>query len=143
MASRFVRPEETRIEISNGDWILVRKRLNHGEESQAFERRLTPTPDGWRINPMLAGVSQLTAYLLDWSLPEYPIRGKSVEDIASAVNALDPDDFAELRAAIQAHEEAVQAERAKEKKTRTSATDAAATSPSLSAAAGASTGSVS
>jgi len=141
MASRFVSPETTRLEISNGDWLLVKRRLTHGELSEAFERRLTPTADGWRINPLMTGLTKVIAYLLDWSLPEYPIRGKSVEDVTAALNALDPDDFLEIHLAIQAHEEAVQAEREREKKTPTRSSAAAATLPSPSAADGVLTGS--
>lgn len=127
--SRFVRPEETRLEISHGDWLLVKKRLNKGEWTQAFERQMVPALEGWRVNPMLTGLVQVAAYLIDWSLAEYPIRGKSVDDVTAALNALDPDDFAEILAAIRTHEAAVQRERDLEKKTHTPNSDVTVISP--------------
>jgi hypothetical protein len=117
-----------------GDWIEVKKRLNTGEQRAAFARLYVSTADGrMRVNPLEAGMVQASAHLVDWSLSEFPIRGKSVEEIESALNALDPDDFAEIRQAVEAHADATQAERDAEKKTTlTGASASSATSLSAS-----------
>ena len=35
--SRFVRPETERLELTDGDWMLVKRRLTAGEQRRAFE----------------------------------------------------------------------------------------------------------
>lgn len=121
MASRVVRPETTTVQISGGDWLLVKKRLNAGEQRAMFNRMYLAGVDGMlRRNPLASGVAQVTAYLLDWSLTapdgsQLAISGKPIEAVVAALDAIDPDSFAEIRTAIEAHEEAMAAEREQEK----------------------------
>jgi hypothetical protein len=147
MPTRVVRPDTTKLTISEGDWLLVKKRLNHGEQQEAFARRYISDALGNRVNLRLAGMEKVTAYLLDWSLTDLEekplvIRDKSIEELESALNAIDPDSFAEIRAAIEAHEVAVATARAEEKKVPGGSSAADPISPSPSAAAGGSSGSV-
>lgn len=112
MASRVVRPETVKLDISQGDWILVKKRLNAGEQRRIFARQVKPTPIGEK--PMLdrteVGRSQAMEYLVDWSLSDLPIRDKSPDEIGQALDAIDPASFAEIFDAIQQHEERMESE---------------------------------
>lgn len=110
--SRFVRPEVDRLEISQGDWLEVRRWLNLGEYHQVLE--------ALQSRPHLLVVAEafqvgiVVAYLVDWSLVgddgnRVVIRDQAREVVMAAVNALDPLDFKEILKAIQAHETRVTA----------------------------------
>ena len=103
--------------------------------------------DGLRVNPLQTGLALITAYLLDWSLVDddgvrVPIAGLSVADLESTLNGLDPESFAEIKRAIDDHEEAMRVEREQEKKLRDGSPAAGVTSPSPSGVAGELIGSV-
>lgn len=121
MASRIVRPETTTLQISAGDWLLVKKRLNAGEQRAMFARMYLAGVDGLlRVNPLQRGLAQITAYLLDWSLTapdgaQIVIRDKPIEVVVAALDALDLESFAEIRLAVEAHEEAMTTAREQEK----------------------------
>jgi hypothetical protein len=145
--SRFVRPDTKVLKISQGDTLTVKRRLNHGEQSAAFARMYLAGVDGqMRVNPMEVGLQTIVAYLVDWSLTDdngklVIIRDQPVETVVAALHALSPEDFAEIRAAIDAHEAAMQAERSEEKKLQASPPVGAAISPSPSAPVNPSSGS--
>jgi hypothetical protein len=137
---RYVRPETTILHISDGDTLVVRTRLTHGERQASYARLYSGT-DG-RVNAEQLGMALVTAYLLDWSLVGFDqkqivIRDQPLDVLESALNNLDPDDFDEIKKAIEAHAKAVQAERIAEQKKRASST----TSTSPADAAGAMSGS--
>lgn len=148
MASRVVRPETLTLQISGGDWLLVKKRLNAGEQRAMFARMYLAGIDGLlRANPLQHGLAQITAYLLDWSLTgpddaQIVIRDKPIEVVAAALDALDPESFGEIRLAVEAHEEAMSKAREQEKNGRDGVKESSAISPSPSAVAGLSTASV-
>jgi len=144
--SRIVRPETTTLPISDGDWLLVKKRLNNGEQRQRLARLYRYAPDGTtQIDPLQIGLSTILAYLLDWSLvdpngAQIAIAGKGVDDITAALDAIDPESFREIREAIEAHAEAMEAERETQKKILNSAPGSLATFPSPVAATGGTNG---
>lgn len=123
MASRVVRPETKTLAISNGDWLLVKKRLNHGERQDAFARRYVSEGagiSGVRVNLRKFGGEKITAYLLDWSLTglddkQMIIRDQPVEVLEAFLNAIDENSFKEIADAIDAHEVTMIAEREAEK----------------------------
>ena len=142
MGEWFVRPGTTRLPLSDNQWLVVRQRLSAGEYRAHLKRSSTVGDDGVRRLDMLDhGLSLIVAYLVDWSL-EAPIRGVSEAELVSTLDALDPPHFAEIKTAIETHEDAMTAERAAEK----NATDGAKASPAISPSplepAGASSGSV-
>lgn len=120
--SRFVKPESVKLDLTAGDWLLVKRRLTAGEERHAFARILKPSGFG---EPMAldferTGLEKMVAYLLDWSLEDdsgavVPIRDQPAAVIESALLALDPASFAEIHRAITDHEaaqlEALEAEK--------------------------------
>jgi hypothetical protein len=145
--SRFVRPETRVLKISNGDTLTVKKRLNHGEQQAAFARMYVATLEGsLKVNPLETGMAMVVAYLVDWTLTDeagtiVAIRGKSVDEVEAAVNALDPDDFTEIKTAIEAHEQDMLTERLAAKKTSDGEQGLSATSPSPDDAGGDTSGS--
>jgi hypothetical protein len=143
--SRFVTPESRKLDLTNGDWLIVRKRLNTGERRDAYRRAYVENSQGqFVVHTALVPTVLVCAYLLDWSLTDdtghqLMIRGQSWDVIASHVDALDPDDFSEIKAAIDAHQDAMTREREAQKKTRTGATPSSAISGLPSAVDGPST----
>lgn len=145
--SRFVRPETVRLPISDGDWLLVKKRLTSGEERAAFARTYIAGVDGrMHVNPISLGVGQVTAYLLEWSLTDddgqiVDIRDKSADELAVVLDSLSPEDFTEIRDAIAAHDDAMRKERDEKKRQKAGTLTSGQTLPSPSDADGASIGS--
>jgi hypothetical protein len=140
MTSRFIRPETTVLTLANGDTLVVKQRLNAGEQRARFTRIFLAGADGSRrVDPMQTGMALITAYLLDWSLTDddgrpVKIAGLSVNELASVLDSLEPDSFGEIAAAIDAHETAQAAARETEKKTILSGSDASkaiSSSPSV------------
>src|SRR5262249_13179874 len=120
--SRFVRPEAVTIPLTDGDWIIVRRRLNTAETREMFTRRYEFGPDNLpRVNLRQVGVSKVTAYLIDWSFPELPIRGVTITELEAALGKLEPEDFAEIQTAIEEHEFLQEQEREAQKKTASGA----------------------
>lgn len=143
MASRVVKPETKLLKISGDDWLLVKRRLNHGEVSRVFIR--SHDADGKAI-PIKHGMSKVAMYLIDWSLTALDgspitIRGGTLDDIEAALNALEPESVYEIHAAVIAHEDAVTEDIAREKKTRSGESASGQTSPSPAPAAGDTNGS--
>jgi hypothetical protein len=149
MRSRVVVPETRRLEISDGDWLIVRKRLTHGELSEAVKRRFFTGADGvGRVDPIQMGHAQIVAYLVDWSMTtpdgdKIEIRGQGPEYVDAALDSFDDDTVTEILAAIRTHETEMIAAREEEKKTIPSgaiASSPISTSPAV--AAGGTSGSV-
>lgn len=144
---RFIRPETAVLRISNGDTLTVKKRLSAGEQRAMFAQMYVPNLDGvLKVNPLATGLARMIAYLVDWSLTDdsgqrVVIAGQPIDAVTSALDALAPEDFAEIKDAIEAHEVAMLEEREAQKKTG-GATSSAATLPSPVGSGGATSGSV-
>jgi hypothetical protein len=145
MGIRFVRPESVTLTLPGGDTIIVRKRLNVGEQQAEYGRTYKTAADGSQVVDVLSiGMAEVTAYLLDWRQhddPDASIRGIGVEDLIAVLRRLDPDSFAEIRIAIRDHILAMHAEREAEKNGQGGEPNAPAISPSPFAADGALNGS--
>lgn len=122
MPGWFVRPQTSRLDLSDGQWLIVKQRLTAGEQRAAFARMYLAGADGrLRVHPLESGLAQITAYLLDWSLTDddgkpVAIRDLSAEDLTTVLDNLDPDRFTEIKLAVERHEEAQLAARAEKKK---------------------------
>lgn len=140
--NRFVVPEIVRIDIGEGDWIDVKKRLTIGEQRRAHaavvkevrvgdsmtERRVTPDME------MVGGKAEVLAYLVGWSLTDAQGKGVSIDSETkklAAIDGLDPDDYEVINAAVVAHANAMEAERAEAKKSMGGETTLSAISPSV------------
>lgn len=147
--SWFISPNRVTLPLSEGHTITVRKRLNTGEYRQRMVRMSTAVSDGeLQVNRLEVGLATITAFLLDWTLtgPDgklVEIRGLSPNDLAAVLDNLDFSRFAEIREAIDKHEDKMTAERLAEKNAQAGAIGSSAISPSPSDATGASSGSAS
>lgn len=118
MSKRMRRPETATLEISQGDWLLVKKHLTAGEQRQMFA--LMMRADGEAIDRVKVGLAKILTYLLDWSIEDADgkrvvILDQPVSAVEGALNALDPDSYREILTAIEAHEEAMEQAREAEK----------------------------
>jgi hypothetical protein len=138
MRSRIARPDTETLPISNGDTLIVKRRLNYGDARKMRSMQEHAT---------LREAALVMAYLVDWSLTgldgeRISIAGLSPTDLLNRLDALSDDAFDEIYAAIQRHVAAMQAERDTEKNGRDGGSGEPAISPSPSGVAGASSGSV-
>jgi len=120
MSSRMRRPETVRLEISRGDWLIVKKHLTAGESRGMLGNmlRLGARLSDTAVDPTKVGLSRIVAYLLDWSITDADdkpvvIREQPFDVVAAAVDNLEPEAFAEILAVIEAHETAMEEERQK------------------------------
>ncbi len=121
--SRFVRPDTTRLPISEGDYVDVKARLNHGEREDFFAAIAPFDSDGKsKINRKLLRTTRLLTYVLGWSLTDGD--GKPVaytpdmpeDQRMNLIRGLDGETFDEIHAAILKHEADIEAEREVRKK---------------------------
>ena len=136
--SRFVRPDTEKLDLTDGDWLLVKRRLTAGEQRRAFTRHLKPlrANEPMEIDPDTVGLGILVQYLLEWSLADDTGRVVNIRDAPSSVVeatllALDPASFREVSDAIAAHVERQVAALEAEKKTHDTARRSLATSTSV------------
>ena len=81
MGSRYRKQEEVRLDLTGGDWLLVRKHLTAGEERDAHAKVIKAGTMRSGERPELdlehLGIAQAVSYLLDWSITDAddkPIR---------------------------------------------------------------------
>src|SRR5262245_15511013 len=123
--SRFVRPDVIVLPSpSGGDTVSLKKRLTTGENRAMYARMYKSGVTPWTLDPSATLVSQVAAYLADWTLVDdsgvkVEIRGKSPEEITEILDALDPDSFTEIKDLVLVHIEVQDALREDEKKTDT------------------------
>jgi|SRR5579859_2901656 len=114
--NRFVTAKTKRLELSDGDWIEVKERLNVGEkktlDGAGVKRSFGAPPE---IDWPNYHIKRAMVWLVDWSFQDED--GKQQELTEEAVRALDPDDFDELQIALVTH--IAEGEAAKKAKTTT------------------------
>jgi len=125
MGNRYRKQEEHRIDISDGDWLLVRKHLTAGEERDAQARVIKAGTMKSGEKPELdlehLGIAQAVSYLIDWSITDAEgqpirIRDQPYAFVAAALRNQTPESLREILDAIQAHDEAMTKEREHQKK---------------------------
>jgi len=143
MRSRFVQPHTDVLTLPNGDTLIVKRRLNIGEQRESYRACSTLTEDGdgsvKRVpDPHLIGIAKVAAYLVDWNLAgdDAPVRGLDFQARFALLDNLEPEDFYEIKDAIDAHEAAMIAERVAEKNGQAGERNGLAISPLPSNAAG-------
>ena len=111
MSDWFVRPETVKLDLVEGEWILVKQRLNAGEQRSMFRRLYLAGADGeFRVNPDTVPTAFILAYLVDWSLTDatghkVEILQQPSDVVEEAIDALDPEKFANIKTAIEAHDD--------------------------------------
>ena len=125
MGSRYRKQEEVRIELTGGDWLLVRKHLTAGEERDAHAKVIKAGTMRSGERPELdlehLGIAQAVSYLIDWSITDADdkpirIRDASYPFVFAALRNQTPESLREILEAIQAHDAAMTEARAEEKK---------------------------
>jgi hypothetical protein len=135
MSIRVQLRAEERLELSRGDYLVVKRDLNAGEYrellraatkpvSMTAATSAVPTLD---LDPIEAGLSTVLAYLLDWSFQDpngHPIviKHQARNVVKAALDNIDSDSFMEIQRAIQEHQAARKAALEAEKKTDPGAT---------------------
>jgi hypothetical protein len=133
----FVSPAPHRLTLSDGQFVDIRKRLNHGEREDMFARI---APSGV-LDRRWVRTAKLLAYVIGWSLTKdgapVPMSPDLPEqDRIDVFRALDPDRAVQIHEAIEAHETAMEQERAAQKKILSGSPAANATSALPSVPAG-------
>jgi hypothetical protein len=137
--SDFVEPEPERLTLSDGQFIDVKKKLNHGEwEDMLAEMSIDGAPgEPRRLNRRTFRTVKVMTYLLGWSLthngkPQAYSPAMPEDERRDIIRSLSPERFEEMYKAITAHEDGVAAP----KKKPDGATESPVISPSPSDAAG-------
>ena len=113
---RFASGAAVRLEVSDGDWVLVRRELSYGQQRRLAASGLTgidpAVTEGQRLQVDLAAydLERLVVWVLDWSFRD--ADGEPVVVSREAVEALHPDTAAEINAVLDAHIEAQDAKKA-------------------------------
>ena len=110
---RFVQPQVMRLDLSDGDWLDVRRELTVGEQRQAMARAVKSMRADGRIEPDLANVgkAEIGAYIVDWSFTD--ANDKRVPYSETALDNLTTPAYNEIEIAVRAHIAAIEAERGK------------------------------
>src|SRR5262245_36357678 len=124
---RFVQPETAELKLSDGDYLIVKKRLSVGEERAAMAQIVGEVnANGWRKpNIEMTGIAEMAAYVVEWSFRD--ASGKRVPVSVGAIKQLDAESFKEVETAIEAHVKAMEEELARQKDVPTTATDSVQT----------------
>ena len=112
--NRFVGNEIARLELSDGDWIEVKKRLSYAEQQRlatgAFSRMGMANEEiELKMDSETFNCQRLLIWIVDWSFVNE--KGKQVSVTLDAIKQLDPDTAAEIDDALGIHIEAVAAEK--------------------------------
>ena len=116
--NRFVEPEVVRLELTEGDWVEVKKELTYGEEQRLAgaamtsmniqsdsDRAKTRTEDGEGVRVNLENeryaILRLYTWLVDWSFEN--TAGKRVKVSREAIANLGADTAHEIDEALSAH----------------------------------------
>ena len=118
--SWFVRPETVTVQLPEGQWIEVKKRLTVGESRKVMGSMVAEIRADGRMTPNFeqAGKGEVLAYLVDWSLTDEAGKRVPIDTDAKKAAAIDnmsEEYFKILSQAIEAHVAAMDAERVAEK----------------------------
>lgn len=112
--NRFVDPTTVRIDLSEGDWIEVKRGLSYMEQeriSSALMRSMSTGDSEIGIDWAKHRLLRMESWLTDWSF--VGANGKPVPLSRASINALDPETAKEINDAIDAHIERMDAEKKK------------------------------
>ena len=118
--SRFVTPVTKKIDLSDGDWIVIKHRLTVGDQKRidtAGLKRLVQPQDPKRkadapsieIDFKEFSFARTESYLQEWSFVDD--SGRPVAVSRSSIEALDTKSYDEIETAISKHIEAIDVEK--------------------------------
>lgn len=119
-----VKPTTTQLSIGDGQYIVVKRRLNTGEVQDLYA--------AVQAHPHAVLIERLATYLTGWSLQDggepLPMSALSPKaDRIAMLRSLDPELFYAIGHALDAHETAIEKEIEEAKKSRAIATASPAT----------------
>jgi len=114
---RFVTAETVKLDLSDGDWIIVKKRLTY-EEQQRYatagfrtviaDKKRADDEAEITVDFAQTAIMRLAVWISEWSFTR---NGKAVPVTRSAIGALDADTVIEIDDALTKHIEAIEAEK--------------------------------
>jgi len=144
MSIRVRPPATERLELTRGDFLIVKAYLTAGETRTLMRASTKPTTittgmiatPVLELDPIAASVAIVLAYLLDWSFTDADARplliaGQPPTVVRAALDHIDPDAYEEVQAAILKHDAAIRAARDQEKKILNSVGASERISPSV------------
>jgi hypothetical protein len=115
---RFRKPEVVRLDLTQGDWILIHSRLNVGQlrKVQARSAKRVFAGEAVEVDLEKAGISNTAEYLIDWSFTNHEgqpvvIRDQPADVVMQILSNLDPEDYNEIADAIAQHEKTLTEEK--------------------------------
>lgn len=137
MSIRVRRPAVDRLDLSEGDYLIVKQDLTAGEFRELMRASAKPiavtgdlvalaatgTAPKIEVDPIAAGLATVVAYLLDWSFADADGKKIAIADqppavVRAALDHIDNASYLEVQGAIMKHQTARAAILAEEKKTR-------------------------
>jgi hypothetical protein len=99
----------------DADWIDVKKELNAGEHRRVFTNLVKTMKAGESavLDPDQVGKTQILAYIVGWSMVD--AKNNPVPFSATTLDAVDHETYAEISAAVDAHNDSAVAARAERK----------------------------
>src|SRR4051812_47252677 len=93
--NRFIRPQVVRLELSEGDWIDVKRELTSGEQRHIFSQIVKEHRGGERplLDTQKVGATRVIEYLVGWSFCD---DNGPVPLSESALDNLDGETFKEI-----------------------------------------------
>jgi hypothetical protein len=116
---RFSSGAGVRLELSEGDWVLVRAELTYGQQRRLASAGLSGVPEalaeqghGERLTVDWAAfdIERLVTWVMDWSFRDED--GEPVTVSREAIEALHPDTAKEIQEALDAHVAGLEAKKA-------------------------------
>ena len=127
---RVVQPTSKRIDLSDGDWIEVKRRLCHGDVRDRMVA-LTGIDLGngrAELNRDMVGIADILAWVVAWSFID--TQGVILPIEKAAIRQLDDESYREIVDAVDLHEVRMDVEVAEEKKSRVGEKPSTSTSTS-------------
>jgi len=104
---RFADGSAVRLELSEGDWVLVRRELSYGQQRRLAAAGLTGIDQAaggnerLRVDLAAYDLERLCTWVIDWSLRD--ADGDHVVVSREAIESLHPDTAGEINRALDAH----------------------------------------
>jgi|SRR5215510_6914472 len=116
---RFVQPEVDRLQLSDGDYVDIKRELSAGEQNDLLGDLIEDYTAGEKVKlkPKEVARARLRAYIVGWSFTDPD--GRPVPVSPSSIYNIDQDTQAEIVAAIDGHEAARKTQREEERKNLT------------------------
>jgi hypothetical protein len=116
--NRFVTAATTRLDLSDGDWVEVKRELSVGERKKLEASPMNSVRPGGNVardpNDVEMGLdwgryflTKLQVYIVAWSFVD--AKGQPVRVTPDAISNLDPESGEEIMDAITEHEEKITA----------------------------------